>query len=381
MEPKHDPVERHAEMTQIPSMKKTGDLKGLSTSALQGHGVDEPEALELAKQMSLSDLEAKTRAIHARAQTEYDEAMSIAQEPDLFTKLMGYADFVGKKTRPLEEWKIEEQELRSREKFQKLRAESARRQGVVATFRQERSAPSTPTKEGRQFAMKLRTPVKPPFALEKTAAQEVADLQKLLKLSGQKTPLTARSQMEFTALKGDYPFLKGQGPRRTRMEIQRELVDAQARLASEEQRIFSRPSTPTPPPMTPSVSEEKAAVSEEKVAVPEEKAAVPKAAETAPTTKRKMPRLVMPTRPQTQPIAPPILHGPSGRPAVGRRRRVYMSKTHPVPTISPTIQWEEDYRRKIGWGSRIWGVMDLLTGEQKQAKRQRRRIIVPMSDF
>ena len=125
MEPKHDPVEVHAEMTQIPTMKPTGDLKGVSTSALQGHGMDEGPALDLAKQMSLADLEERTRGMQAKATAEYDEAMRIAAEPDLATK-RDFLDYAGKKTRPLEDWKIEEQKRRSVEKFAKIRGKKNR---------------------------------------------------------------------------------------------------------------------------------------------------------------------------------------------------------------------------------------------------------------
>jgi len=123
MEPKHDPVEVHAEMTQISTMKPTGDLKGVSTSALQGHGVDEGPALDLAKQMSLADLEERTRGMQAKATAEY--ADSIAAEPDLATK-RDFLDYAGKKTRPLEDWKIEEQKRRSVEKFAKIRGKKNR---------------------------------------------------------------------------------------------------------------------------------------------------------------------------------------------------------------------------------------------------------------
>ena len=44
----HPPVQRHAEPTQIPGMR-------LSTSAIQGHGVDEPEALQEALRRSRMD--------------------------------------------------------------------------------------------------------------------------------------------------------------------------------------------------------------------------------------------------------------------------------------------------------------------------------------
>ena len=211
--------------------------------------------------------------------------------------------------------------------------------------------------------MRTITPTKPIATLSftKSAAEEISELQQLLKLSAKKTPFTPREQMKFTVLKGDYPSLKGFGRSETTMKIQDALADAKAKLQPE--RIFSRPATPTSSPSpspAPSVTEEKAV----------ELAPAPKPA----------PKLVVP---KAQPIAQPaIVHGPARRPVSGRRRRYLpMARTHPVPTISPTVQWEEDYRRKIGWGSRIWGVMDLLTGEEKQAKRRRKRIILPVSDF
>ncbi len=357
MEPKHPAVEEHPEMTQISGMKNTGDLKGATTSALQGHGVDEPEALKLAKQMSLSDLEERTRGMQAKATAEYVE--SLAAEPDLFTKMMGvvdYLDYAGKKTRPLEEWQIEEQKRKSVEKFRRIQTQT----------------PSTPKRSKR--TMRTLTPTKAiaPLAFQKSAALQVSELQKLLQLSTKKTKLTSREQVEFTVLKGDYPSLKGLGPSKTTMEIQDALAAAKSRLQPE--RIFSRPATPT---SSPSPSPSPAFTPDEKASeIPEEKAV-----EFAPTStpKLKMPKLVLP---QAQPTAPPaIVHGPARRPVRGRRRYLPMARAHPVPTISPTVQWEEDYRRKIGWGSRIWGVMDLLTGEEKQAKRRRRRIIVPVSDF
>jgi len=191
-------------------------------------------------------------------------------------------------------------------------------------------------------------------------------LQQLLKLSAKKTPFTPREQIKFTVLKGDYPSLKGFGPSETTMKIQDALADAKAKLQPE--RIFSRPATPT--------AEEETSVELTPTYSPTVSVTEEKAVELAPAPVPK-------AQPIAQPIAQPaIVHGPARRPVSGRRRRYLpMARTHPVPTISPTVQWEEDYRRKIGWGSRIWGVMDLLTGEEKQAKRRRKRIILPVSDF
>jgi hypothetical protein len=229
--------------------------------------------------------------------------------------------------------------------------------------------------------MQVSTPTKPIATLSftKSAAEEISELQQLLKLSAKKTPFTPREQMKFTVLKGDYPSLKGFGRSETTMKIQDALADAKAKLQPE--RIFSRPATPTSSPSpspAPSVTEEKAVELAPAPSVTEEKAV-----ELAPAPKP-APKLVVPkAQPIAHPIAQPaIVHGPARRPVSGRRRRYLpMARTHPVPTISPTVQWEEDYRRKIGWGSRIWGVMDLLTGEEKQAKRRRKRIILPVSDF
>jgi hypothetical protein len=58
---RHPPVRRHAKSAQIPGMEKCGTWT--STSEVQGHGVDEPEALERAIANSLEDLVYKSNAL------------------------------------------------------------------------------------------------------------------------------------------------------------------------------------------------------------------------------------------------------------------------------------------------------------------------------
>jgi hypothetical protein len=72
------PVKRHPRSEQIPGMSLRGTWK--STSAVQGHGVDEPEALEQAIANSLRDFESHQFRRHAAVQAHgVDPSVALEQ--------------------------------------------------------------------------------------------------------------------------------------------------------------------------------------------------------------------------------------------------------------------------------------------------------------
>ncbi len=75
---KTPPVKRHPRSEQIPGMSRRGTWK--STSAVQGHGVDEPEALEQAIANSLRDFESHQFQRHSAVQGHgVDQSVALEQ--------------------------------------------------------------------------------------------------------------------------------------------------------------------------------------------------------------------------------------------------------------------------------------------------------------
>ena len=92
------------------------------------------------------------------------------------------------------------------------------------------------------------------------------------------------------------------------------------------------------------------------------------------------------------PIAGPVI-APIAGPAPARPALAPQARPAPEPQVYSFIRfrqiprkpvvsdWQADFYEKSGWGSRIHGEMDLLTGERRQAKRKRKLLIIPVSDF
>ena len=69
---------------------------------------------------------------------------------------------------------------------------------------------------------------------------------------------------------------------------------------------------------------------------------------------------------------------PPRKPAVQRPVQFRRLVKLPAPKA---LEWEENWRERTGWGSRVHGDMDYITGVDVYAKRKRYRWIIPIAEF